>query len=562
MSPKASRKPKTAARPKPPNENDYQVLVEELHLHQEELRAQNMQLRETQHELEQSRDRYANLYDFAPVTYMSLDRNGIIEDVNLTGLALVGVPRRRLIGLPLLSWVAKDDRPPFLHYLHRCRHEPGTCSSELRIQTARGAVPVRLLARRETGPAAEDSRLRMAMIDLSEQRRLEAERRRAEAEQERAAETERLTRASSEAKDRFLASLSHELRTPLTPVLAAATGLAEIPGMPEKARRLVDTIRRNVRLEARLIDDLLDITRIVEEKLTLQTRVIDLHTVIAEAIALCAGELQAGGITCTPTLEATAHHLEGDPDRLGQVFTNLIQNARKFTPRGGSVTIVTRNRDGGLLEAIVTDTGIGMTPQTMRTLFKPFAQGAPDGPRRGTAGLGLGLAISKGLVEAHGGTISVFSEGPNTGSSFVVTLKAAASTRADRSMPAASVAKAGNGGPLRVLIVEDHEDSAEMLAMLLSSHGHEAHIVRTAKEALAASGKYDLLISDLGLPDRSGFELIKEVRRSMRVPAIALSGYGSETDKRKSLDAGFNAHLTKPVEFEKLLDTVARVTEK
>jgi two-component system CheB/CheR fusion protein len=394
-----------------------------------------------------------------------------------------------------------------------------------------------------------------------------AERRQGEEERARLLAGEREARAEAEAanraKDRFLAALSHELRTPLTPVLAIASSLAADESLPAGPRRQLEVIRRNVELEARLIDDLLDLTRISRGKLDLRLEVTDARKLVEHTIEIsCGREIAAGRLRVVTDLEPGDQRLWADPSRLTQVLWNLLSNAVKFTPLGGTVTV--RSRSGAdRLVLQVADTGVGIDPEVMPYVFDAFEQGRAR-PRR-TGGLGLGLAISKAIVEMHGGTLAAASEGRDQGATFTLTLPRG------RDLPALSEAPEERlpiGNPkskiqnLRILLVEDHADTAEAMADLLGLFGHRVTTAGSVTQALAAAAEddaFDLVISDLGLPDGSGLDLMRQLSARHRLRGIALSGYGMEEDVRQSLEAGFARHLTKPVSLPQLQATLREV---
>jgi signal transduction histidine kinase len=395
-----------------------------------------------------------------------------------------------------------------------------------------------------------------------------AERKRAEEEQARLLARESEARAEAEAasraKDQFLAALSHELRTPLTPVLAIASGLAADDRIPPGPRRQLDVIRRNVELEARLIDDLLDLTRITRGKLDLRLEVTDVRKVVEHTIEIsCEREIAAGRLRVVTELAPEDHRLWADPSRLTQVLWNLLSNAVKFTPAGGAITV--RSVAGpDRLALQVSDTGIGIDPEVMPYIFDAFEQGRVRGPRR-TGGLGLGLAISKAIAEMHGGTLSVASEGHGHGTTFTLSLPRGRDLPAAPEAPPVSAeiqnpkSKIQN---LKILLVEDHADTAEAMADLLSLSGHQVTIAGSVAEALAAvrgDGVFDLVVSDLGLPDGSGIDLMRELSARHGLRGIALSGYGMEEDVRQSLEAGFERHLTKPVSLPQLQATLREI---
>jgi PAS domain S-box-containing protein len=381
--------------------------------------------------------------------------------------------------------------------------------------------------------------------DALQAARRSAERARAEAEQ------------ANRAKDHFLAVLSHELRTPLMPVLTAVGLLLERADDPATVQQL-EIVRRNVELEARLIDDLLDVTKIARGKLVLQCRPLRLCEVMQRAVEVCQPDIEARQLEFSADSQnGTVVH--GDPIRLQQVFWNLLRNAVKFTPPGGRVALHCR-REGGEAVVEVTDTGIGIAPEHLPRLFSPFEQGDRAITRR-FGGLGLGLTISKALVGLHGGRLEAFSGGTGQGATFRVRLPLANAAAQSTPPPTGAGARGPQRG-LRILLVEDHADTAKIMRLLLARSGHAVvHAADVAAAlALASEGEYDLLISDLGLPDASGLDLIRELRRrGNALRGIALSGYGQEDDVARSRAAGFSTHLVKPITPEELARAIEEV---
>src|SRR5437867_60542 len=380
-----------------------------------------------------------------------------------------------------------------------------------------------------------------------------AEGRRAEAaiEQQKA-----VVEAANRTKDNFLAMLSHELRTPLTPVIAALDVLESVPSQSEDSKASLAMIRRNVELESQLIDDLLDLTRIAKDKLQLRFGPLDPHEVINNVVEICRPEAQARNLTLQLNLRAGAHHVLGDAAKYQQIVWNLLKNAIKFTAENGEISISSSNPEPQLLAIAVHDTGIGIEPETMNRIFDPFERGERAFQRR-YGGLGLGLAISKSLAQAHGGTLIARSEGHDRGSTFILTMK---------TVPAPPrivklTSPAPESRPLRILLVDDHQDTCVALERLLVRRGHlvaAAHNVRSAMET-AARNSFDLLISDIALPDGTGTELMAYLRAMSRIPGSAISGFGMNGHIRKRIDAGFAEHLVKPVKMENLEAAIDRV---
>lgn len=382
-------------------------------------------------------------------------------------------------------------------------------------------------------------------------------------------EMERLFKEAQDAnarKDQFLAALSHELRTPLTPVLAAVSTTNAETATPQELREVFDVIRRNIELEARLIDDMLDLTRISSGKLEINPRLVDLHAILQHSAESCTEDIANKGLIVDWELNATRHAGRVDSPRIQQVFWNLLKNAVKFTPDGGRITIATRDKGDDSIEIEVSDTGIGLDPSMLVKVFDAFEQGEAIVTRK-YGGLGLGLAISKALIEAHDGTIHAANRSDRLGAQFFVTLKAQVpSSEMHQRVPVKqefpSVAEDA-GHRFRILLVEDHVDSAELLAKLMGIYGYDVVVAHSVQQALETFQNHDIegVVSDIGLPDGSGIELMEKLRKIRPVPGIALSGFGMENDVMRSREAGFLLHLTKPVDWPRLEEALSRVRE-
>ncbi|PYK57779.1 MAG: hypothetical protein DME43_13890 [Verrucomicrobia bacterium] len=370
--------------------------------------------------------------------------------------------------------------------------------------------------------------------------------------------------SANAAKDQFLALLSHELRNPLSPVIAMVAALETHVADSAEVRQALDVIRRNVELEARLIDDLLDITRIAKGKLKLSLEPVSVHNVLQRALEICREEISQKALEIELNLNARDHFVQGDPARLQQVFWNLIKNSVKFTDEGGRISLTTSNQQPGQIEIDISDTGIGIEPDKVSKIFTAFEQGQSSITRK-FGGLGLGLAISKAMVLAHGGIISASSPGPNHGATFSVRLGTIAEPAVrdgesppNGAEPASRPVSATR--PPRLLVVDDHEDTCTGMKLILERRGYDITIAYTADQAAekARQENFDLLISDIGLPDRSGYELMQEMR-GRGVPGIALSGFGMEHDVNRARAAGFSEHLTKPINFERLEEVIQQL---
>lgn len=359
--------------------------------------------------------------------------------------------------------------------------------------------------------------------------------------------------AANTAKDQFLALLSHELRNPLSPVITMVHELEKLAGEDARYRGPLEIIRRNVELEARLIDDLLDITRIAHGKLQLTPEIINAHRAIHRALEICQKDIHSKDLAVIVDLQADEHHVKADPARFQQVLWNLIKNAVKFTEKG-SITIRSKNTERRRLVVEVIDTGIGMEPERIGKIFNAFEQGESSITRR-FGGLGLGLAISKAMIEAHGGKLTAHSEGKGCGSRFCVELDTVdAPTTADEDSTKTPTL-AGVSLQHKILLVDDHEDTCLGMKLLLERRGYRVKIAHSVQGGfdLASREKFNLVISDLGLPDGSGFDLLEKLRAAGNsIPAVALSGFGMESDIEHSRTAGFSEHLIKPVNIERL----------
>ena len=370
------------------------------------------------------------------------------------------------------------------------------------------------------------------------------------------------------AKDQFLALLSHELRNPLSPVIAMIEELeTSTPDTPQ-TRQALEIIRRNVELEARLIDDLLDVTRIAKGKLQLSFETVSVHETIQRAYEICGEDITNKKIRVEFRLKAQHPFVEGDPARLQQVFWNLIKNSVKFTAEGGNIILETANPSPEEIDAKIIDNGIGIEAEKIEKIFNAFEQGQTSITRR-FGGLGLGLAISKAMVDAHRGKISVTSPGKDKGATFVVSLKTVAAPasvgrRPKKIEPAVPLAaRRSDDRPWHILVVDDHKDTCIGMKLMLERRGYDITVAHTADQAAEKAKKhdFDLLISDIGLPDRSGYELIRELHATRPLPGIAISGFGMEKDVNRSKAAGFSEHLTKPINFGRLEEAIQELLE-
>jgi len=490
---------------------------------------------------------------------VSLTADGRILYGNTGFSRIVKLPLDRLTHSLLQQLVIPEHHALFESFLRRGWTE-GRSQGEVILVAADGTrIPVSLSFK--TLSLGEGvSTLQVVVTDLTEQKRIEE-----------LLVSEDLARAANIAKDQFLATLSHELRTPLTPVMAVVSELERDPRLPADIQESLAMVRRNVELEARLIDDLLDLTRISRGKLELERGTTDLREVIRHAVrTCCTQETAAGRLHVVEELAAADHTVWADAPRLSQVFWNLLTNAVKFTPDGGTVRIRSWMETGSepdTLAVQVADTGIGISPDVLPQIFSAFDQGERGTARR-FGGLGLGLTISRAIMERHGGSLTAASEGSGQGAVFTARIPFSAEPVRLAETAADSAAAPGEedaGEPersLHILLVEDHADTAHAMATLLSAFGHQVTVAASVAEALAAAAQaesLDVVVSDLGLPDGTGHDLMRELAARHGLRGIALSGYGMEADIQKSHEAGFAKHLTKPIDIAVLRSALRQI---
>ncbi len=404
------------------------------------------------------------------------------------------------------------------------------------------------------------------------------ERRKAEQQRDELLRNERAARVEAERvsrmKDEFLATLSHELRTPLNSILGYAQLLHETETLTDETRRGLEVIQRNARVQARLIEDLIDMSRIISGKIRLEVQHVELIPVIEAAIEAIRPAAEARSIRIQTTMDPLAGPVKGDPARIQQIVWNLLSNAVKFTPKGGRVQVFLE-RVNSHVEIVVSDTGEGIRPEFLPHVFDRFEQADASTTRR-HGGLGLGLSIVKHLAELHGGSVRAKSPGPGQGSTFTVVLPLLVlhEERApSRSHPASRAADADSSLPslagVRVLVVDDEPDARDLIQRMIAGRGA---VVRTAESASDAMEvlrgfKPDVVVSDIGMPGTDGYQLMRMIRsmeqaEGGRMGSIALTAFASSQDRTRSLLAGFNIHLSKPIEPPELIAAVASLAER
>jgi PAS domain S-box-containing protein len=449
-----------------------------------------------------------------------LDPKGNVATWNSGAQRIKGYSPKEIIGKNFACFYTADDVSLEVpqYNLEQARLNGHTRCQGLRIRKDGSAFQAEVLL---TAMKDESGKIRgfsKVTRDISDQiRARSAEAARAAAEK------------ANEAKDHFLAALSHELRTPLTPALAAASYLAENASkFPSEFSGDVHIIRRNVQLQARLIDDLLDLTRVARGKIELHFDRVDAHDSIRQALDIARSDTTDKELTVVVALHAKKHHIWADPTRIQQVFWNLITNAVKFTPVGGKIEIHTSNDDHNHFAVEVIDTG-------------------------------MGLAISKHLVDLHDGLITVKSRGRSHGAAFKVTLDVVANQVGRSGVPARTPQNPAKS--LRILLVEDHGDTRRTLSRLLSHFGHQISVADCTQAALeiVKAKEFDVVLSDIGLPDGSGYEVISHAKQKQHLKGVALTGFGTDEDIRRGREAGFDFHLTKPVDFHELRSVLDQV---
>ncbi len=517
--------------------------VEELRVTEEELFEQNAALVRANAELGRERQRYADLFEHAPVACAVTDPQGVLRELNRAAMSLLRQPAAELVGKPLALLVDAADRQRWRDLLGRLTAGELERGAE-RVRLGLGEHRVRV--RIEGAVQRDDDNAAVAYLWILDGR-------------DSTAEAER-TSTESKRKDEFLAMLGHELRNPLAPIRAAVELWRHHASELTDAQRqwTVDVVSRQADHLAHLVDELLDVSRLTHGKIRLRRATVDIREIIEQARDVMRAQAQLH--TVELVMPPVPMRVDGDAVRLRQVLVNLIDNALRFTPRGGRIT-VRANIESGRAVVVVADNGIGLLPEMRERVFGLLSEGE-EALEQGADGLGLGLAVVRRLVELHGGSVSARSPGLGRGSEFEITLPMvidASPTRVDRP-PAARQAAS-----LRLLLVDDNVDGAEMLGKLLETIGHVPTLVFDGASAIERFEdlRPDAVILDLGLPDIDGLEVARHMRA--RVPGvhlIALTGYGDDRIRARVREAGFADHLLKPVELDALRTALGRVTAR
>jgi two-component system CheB/CheR fusion protein len=535
-----------------------QRLVHELQVHQIELELQNEELQKARAELEAGLKRYSDLYDFAPMGYLTLDNDGAIQKVNLTGARLLGMERSRLVGVRFGRFVAPEGLPTFNALIEQVSQSQARQVCDVAICPEKSApFWVHLEA-----VASVNGSVAVVFSDVTERKQTEKIRQESEARLHEAGEA---LREADRNKNQFLAVLSHELRNPLAPITNSLFILDRaVPG-GEQARRAQAVIGRQVGQLARLVDDLLDVTRISSNKLKLQRKRLDLNQLVLHVVADHRPQFEKNEVHIEHCPAPKPVFVDGDWNRLTQVVGNLLQNAAKFTGPGGDMRVsVSTDSETKWAVVRVADTGVGMAPEMLARLFEPFAQ-ADTTLDRSKGGLGLGLTLAKGLVDLHGGTITAHSAGVGRGAEFVVRLALAPEETV--SGEPVRPRTAAPGGRRRVLIIEDNIDAADSLREALQFSEHEVEVAYTGPAGIAKARacKPEVVLCDIGLPGMDGFEVARTFRADNALKGtrlVALSGYALPEDLQRAQEAGFDQHLAKPPSMESLEEVLVSTSSQ
>lgn len=552
----------------PADPQDLRRLVHELQVHRLELEMQNEQLRETQRELELSRERYVDLYDFAPAAYVTIDAVGVVVEANLTGARLLGIERSHLLRKPLSTYVIGKDHGVFFEHVRNCieRGEHGACEVTLRRQDGT-ELPVQL----QSVPFRHAEQGTLCRTVVTSLEALHGAIKALELARE-VAET------ANRAKSQFLSNTSHELRTPMNAILGM-TDLALEENLPLAAREYLVIVKESADRLMLLLNDILDLARIEAGPLGLVPVVFGLRALMDDTLNLLRPRAEQKGIRLWIEIEdETPDLLVGDASRIRQIVMNLVSNATKFSERGTievRIRVATEWADGLELRIDVADSGVGIPADQLDNVFAPFVQ-LNRATNREQGGTGLGLAISKSLVSMMGGRIWVDSE-PGRGSTFHVTLKLA---RADESSAAssgrASQRPGSSGGDkpvlapaarrLHVLVVDDDRVNQKLVGSILTRRGHEVETASCGLDALKLMERkqFHVVVMDVQMPGMTGHEAAVAIRKmgdpaSRSVPMIALTANAMAGAKEDCLASGMNDYLSKPIDRTRLIELVERL---
>jgi PAS domain S-box-containing protein len=496
--------------------------------------------RRTEHALLRSEYELADFFENANVALHWVDRDGVIQRANQAELDLLGYERDEFIGRNVTEFHVDQDL--IRDVMGRLARGETIHKQQLQLRRSDGSIRDVIVSSSALFEDGEFVHSRCFTIDITDRTR-----------------AEQSLRSADRRKNEFLATLAHELRNPLAPIRNAVQFLLMDPSQDTKTKWAREVIDRQVRQMARLLDDLLDASRIAHDKLELRREHVELSSVVRNAVETSRPVIDAGNHDLVVRLPDDEVILDADPVRLAQVFSNLLNNAAKYTEPGGHITLETL-LDGEDVNVSVKDDGIGIDEETLPRIFDMFSQ-EKTASARAQGGLGVGLALVRGLIELHDGAVDARSEGAGHGSEFIVRLprivRPAVATPADGDgMAADTVSKR------RLLIVDDNRDSADSLAMLLQVFGHDVRTAYAGDDAIDVAGRHrpDVILLDIGMPKLDGYEACRRIRSEpwgRRMYIIALTGWGQEDDRRRAVEAGFDHHLVKPVDPDDLTELLA-----
>lgn len=513
-----------------------------------------------QEALRESEERFRALVQRTSDVVVVLDAQGTMRYVSPSARRIFGYDAAQVVGQNAFAFIHPEDAPRLMQSFRGVVQRPGVYQPiEFRMRNPDGswryveASATNLLDDPNVGGIVQNLR------DISERKAAEQEREQLLA-REQAARAE--AEAANRARDAFLSTVSHELRTPLTPILAYSQLLSRGRLGAEQSRQALAQIERSAQMQARLVEDILDASRIIAGKLSLASERVDLCTVVESAVAIVRPSAEGRNIALNVALDGCPIDVLGDATRLQQVVWNLLANAIKFTPLRGRIDL-SLSRAGGEAMLTVRDTGQGIDPEFLPHVFERYRQAEPNAPRQ--TGLGLGLALVRQLVQMHHGSVTAASAGRDQGATFTVRLPLLAGAAAEQPGAAAVDGAGASGGRLAgltILVVEDDRPTRELLALVLGAQGATAVTVDSAEAALEALHRLhpDLLLADIGLPGMDGYALLAMVRRlpaGEALPAVALTAYAGDEDRDRALAAGFAAHLAKPLDPDALVNALA-----
>jgi PAS domain S-box-containing protein len=509
--------------------------------------------------------RLAAIVESSDDAIVSKDLNGIVTSWNRAAELMFGYSAVEMVGESIRIVIPEDRQSEEDHVLGQIRQGKRVDHFETVRRRKDGSLfPISLTVSPILGPAGEIIGASKIARDITDRKDT----------QEELARLLNVTKEASRMKDEFLATLSHELRTPLNAILGYSRMIRSGLIASENQARAVETIERNATALAQIVEDVLDVSRIIAGRIRLNVQAVDMPAVVKDALEAVRHAADAKGVRLETVLDPRAAPISGDPDRLQQVIWNLVSNAVKFTRRGGRVQ-VRLERANSHVEVVVSDTGIGISPDFLPHIFERFRQ-ADSGTTRERGGLGLGLAIARHLVELHGGTIHAASNGPGTGTTFRVALPLMIvhreSHEGERVHPHGNRSATVSVPDLRgvcVLAVDDDRDALRLVREIVEATGASVLTADSAEQALATleANSVDVLVADLGMPHVDGFELIARIRRSSkesvrRIPATALTAYARSEDRSRALRSGFQMHLAKPIDPGELMASVASLAKR